>query len=401
MARYLFSSHDGFGLGHTRRNVLVARAVLAADPQARITIVTGLPLRPGWLGDPRLAVVHVPALLKGSDGGYRHADLAVEEALHRRATAFRAAVERTRPDVVVVDRHPYGLAGELRDGLDLAARQGAAVVLGLRDVLDEPAAVRAELAGLGWSGVAQRFDEVLVYGGRVVCDHEAEYGLPVTPRYCGWVVEAAPRLRRDPRLVVITAGGGGDGEAVFRLGAAALARMPAHRALLVAGPYATRTGPDELTADPALAGRMRLVRDAPGCVEIFAGAGAVVQMAGYNATVEALAAGLRPVLVPRRSPRREQAVRAARLAHLGLADTVDEQASPEEVVWLLGRPRTLPPGAVAAAGIGLSGAQTAAAALTQLAGRSHICAPFCAAARPIECATAQNGAQMAPPEERR
>jgi hypothetical protein len=26
---------------------------------------------------------------------------------------------------------------------------------------------------------------------------------------------------------------------------------------------------------------------------------------------------------------------------------------------------------------------------------SPICAPFCAVARPIECATAQNGAQMA------
>jgi predicted glycosyltransferase len=368
MARYLFSSHDGFGLGHTRRNVLVARAVLAADPQASITIVTGLPLRPRWLGDPRLRVVRVPALLKGSDGGYRHAELPFEEALARRSAAFDAAVGAHRPHVVVVDRHPYGIAGELRAGLDRAARHGSALVLGLRDVLDEAAAVRAELAGDGWSGVAATFDETLVYGDRVLCDHEAEYGLPVTPRYCGWVAEAAPRRTRDPRLVVITAGGGGDGDAVFRLGTRAVAAMADRHAVLVAGPYATRDGLDELAADPALGGRMRLVRDAPGCVETFAGAGAVVQMAGYNATAEALAAGLRPVLVPRRTPRREQAVRAGRLAGLGLADVLDEQAPAEEAVWLLRRDRLLAAGALDSAGIHLDGAQRAAAGLAVLAG---------------------------------
>ena len=66
-------------------------------------------------------------------------------------------------------------------------------------------------------------------------------------------------------------------------------------------------------------------------------------MAGYNTTVEALAAGVRPLLVPRRSPRREQAIRATRLASLGLADIVDEDATVDEVSWLLRRPRRLDP----------------------------------------------------------
>jgi predicted glycosyltransferase len=365
MARYLFSSHDGFGLGHTRRNVLVARAVLTLDPDAAVTIVTGLPLRPTWLGDHRLRVVPVPALVKDSAGGYRNGGLTFEQALERRAEIVRTEVDTGTPDVVVVDRHPYGLAGELRDGLDRAAARGAALVLGLRDILDEPAAVRAELAGRGWDGVAGRFDEVLVYGERVLCDHVAEYGLPVAPRYCGWVTDRSPVRRRDPGLVVITAGGGGDGDGVFRLGAGALAQLPGHRGILVAGPYATRSGP---APDPAVAGRLRVLRDAPGCAAILARAGAAVQMAGYNATAEALAAGLRPVLIPRRSPRREQAVRAARLAALGLADIVDEHAAVEEVVWLLRRSRLLPAGSLAEAGITLDGARRAAAAVTALAG---------------------------------
>ncbi|MBA3252146.1 MAG: hypothetical protein H0T66_18010 [Geodermatophilaceae bacterium] len=369
MARYLFASHDGFGLGHVRRNTLIARALLAGEPDAEITIVTGLPMRPAWLGDPRLHVVPVPPLLKDSDGSYHHERLSFEDAIRARAAAFTGAVRAVDPDVVVVDRHPYGLAGELRAGLDLAASRGARLALGLRDVLDAPSVVAAELAGQGWAGVENLYDEVLVYGDPVLCDHEAEYGLPMTPRYCGWVGEPGGRPRhRDEKLLVVTGGGGGDGEAVFRLGAELAAGLAQLHVVLVAGPYATKDIIGALSARALASGRLRLVRDAPGCMDLLARAGRVVQMAGYNSTVEALAAGLRPVLVPRRSPRREQAIRASRLAALGLADVVDESAPAEEVAWLLERSRLLPAGALAAVGIRLDGAARAAAAIGALAG---------------------------------
>ena len=191
VARYLFFSHDGFGLGHVRRNTLVARALLAREPGAEITIVTGLAVRPGWAGLGSMRFVHVPPLLKDSSGSYRTTQATFSEVLERRARTFEAVVADFAPDVVVVDRHPYGVAGELRPGLDRAARSGAALVLGLRDILDDAAIVRRELAGRGWDGAAELYDEVLTYGERVLCDHETEYGLPISPRYCGWVVERA------------------------------------------------------------------------------------------------------------------------------------------------------------------------------------------------------------------
>lgn len=358
MARYLFASHDGFGLGHVRRNTLVARAILAREPEAEIVVVTGLPMRPAWLGQG-VRVVSVPALLKDSAGAYRNPGMSVQQALAARSAAFRAAVDEVRPHVVVVDRHPYGTAGELHDGLHAARRAGAALVLGLRDILDQSAAVEAELAGAGWAGVPELFDEVLVYGERILCDHEREYGLPVTPRYTGWVADRSGPRTREPGLVVVSAGGGGDGAQVFDLGAELAGRLPAARFVVVAGPYATR--------DVTAAGNLTVLRDAPGCAELFARATGVVQMAGYNTTFEALAAGLRPVLVPRRNPRREQAIRASRLTALGVADTVDEGVPAEEVDWLLGRDRLLLPGALAAAGIRLDGAERAAAAVRELA----------------------------------
>ncbi len=363
MNRYLFCSHDGFGLGHVRRNSLIAAAIAELQPEARIVLVTGLAVRPAWLGNGRIDVVRVPPMLKDSEGSYRHAELSFEEAIGRRAAAFRRTIDDFRPDVVVVDRHPYGIAGELRRGLDLARQRGAAVVLGLRDVLDEPQRVRDELSGDGWAGVSDGFDEILVYGAPVLCDHVAEYGLPLRPRYCGWVVERPQPVRREPDLVAVTAGGGGDGEAVFRLGIELARALPGRRTVLVAGPYASRSPLDR----SGLAGRLEVVADLPGCVDLFARAGAVVQMAGYNSTAESLAAGVRPVLVPRRTPRREQAIRASRLAAMGLADVVDEAVPADEVAWLLARPRLVEQAQIEANGLRLDGAERAASALIAIA----------------------------------
>jgi len=366
VTRYLFYSHDGYGLGHVRRNSLIARAVLEISADAEVSVVTGLTARPRWLeASGRVRVHRVPPLLKAPDGSYRHETLSFEDAVRERERIFRALVDAERPDVVVVDRHPYGTAGELRAGLDLARRYGAAVVLGLRDVLDEPSVVRREMEGLGWAGVEEVYDDILVYGARHFLDQAAEYGLALPLRYCGWVVERPAPTEVDPDLLVVAAGGGGDGAGVFELGARLLAEHPEMVGLFAPGPYA---GSDALRRLAELvAGRARIVDPSDACSRWFSRAAAVVCMAGYNSTLEALAAGHRPILVPRRHPRSEQAIRAERLQTLGLADVVPAGADPGDVApWLARRPRLLDEGALAAAGIDLGGAETAAIRLHEL-----------------------------------
>jgi predicted glycosyltransferase len=366
MTTYLFYSHDGFGLGHARRSSLIGRAVLDADPAAEVVLMTGVPARLDWLdAEPRFRVLRMPPLLKDSQGSYRGGALPFEEAVARRRSLFEATVEAHRPDVVVVDRHPYGTAGELRAGLQNAARKGAAVVLGLRDVLDDPGVVTAELEGEGWAGVPELFTSILVYGAPHLVDHVAEYGLPMQPHYCGWVVCAAPRSPLHPKLIAVAAGGGGDGAQVFALGRGLLRLRSDWRGVLAPGPYADlRAG---AVADPEVSGRMQVLQRTTSCDRLFAEAAAVLCMAGYNSTLECLAAGRRPILVPRRSPRREQAIRAWRLAALGLADVVDEGAAAAEVNWLLDRDRSVTDAQLEAAGISLDGAERAAAHLVALA----------------------------------
>jgi predicted glycosyltransferase len=359
VTRYLFYSHDGYGLGHVRRNSLIARAVLDTDPAAQVSLVTGVKVRPRWLRQAARVRVHrVPPMLKSADGSYRHEKLPFGAAVRERERIFATLVDDERPDVVVVDRHPYGTAGELRTGLNLARRRGSALVLGLRDVLDEPSIVREEIRGLGWAGVEDLYDDVLVYGGRHFVDHEAEYGLSLPLHYCGWVVARPGPNRSDSNLLVVAAGGGGDGAAVFEMGA----RLLTHRAdmvgLFAPGPYA---GADAMRRLRRLgSGRVRVVSPLEACGRWFSRAEAILCMAGYNSTLEALAAGRRPILMPRRNPRREQAIRAEWLDGLALADVVEAGADPADVASLLQHPRTLSDGALESAGIDLDGALNAA-----------------------------------------
>jgi predicted glycosyltransferase len=291
--------------------------------------------------------------------------MSFEEAVSRRAAIFAETVDQVRPHVVVVDRHPFGAAGELREGLEMAVRGGSSLVLGLRDILDEPSVIADEMKRRDWAEVPELFEEVLVYGGRRFCDHQEEYGLPVRPTYCGWVVEGPADRPRDPRLLAAAAGGGGDGEAVFRVATQALRRRPTWRGEFAAGPFAD--GHAIRRAAHSLKGRLIVHRAMSECGALFARAGAVVQMAGYNSTFEALMAGQRSVLVPRVHPRREQAIRAERLAGLGLVDVVEPGASSADVARLLEQPRTVGPDSIALAGIDLRGAQRAAARIRRAA----------------------------------
>lgn len=362
MARYLFSSHDGFGLGHARRNTLIAKALLEHDRDAEIVVMSGISPKRWIFSAPNIRVVHVPPLVKGSDGSYASSESTFEEAVAERRRIFSREVESFRPDVVVVDRHPFGVADELRHGLTEARNQGANLLLGLRDVLDDPSIIEGELAGKGWSGATDLFHQFLVYGSRSLCDHQAEYGLPVEPTYCGFVTEVVADSGFERDLLVVAAGGGGDGEQVFRIGAGILSTNPQWKGLLAVGPYANEELLDSLgILEP---GRIEVRRNVQDYASVLSRAFATIQMAGYNSTFEALGAGLRPILVPRRSPRREQAIRATRLAAMGLADVVDFGASHSEIMWLLGQSRLLNPVSLSSAGIHLNGADRAARILS-------------------------------------
>jgi predicted glycosyltransferase len=381
--RFIFYSHDGCGLGHLRRNLAIAAAVTEEDPEASVLLLTGC-IELGAEGlAPNVELVALPALRKLGNGHYgaRRMPISGTELRALRAGLISAAVESFRPDVLLIDKHPMGVRGELREALEQLPEWGGRAVLGLRDILDDPATVREE-----WSrdGVIEfteaHCDRLLIYGNPNVFDFVHEYGLPASlalrARHCGYVVHpdaarplapASPPTR--PPRVLATAGGGEDGRRLLESFAGA-ARSARWEAAMVAGPQASPADQRALRRTAAAAGVEfhSSITDLPNRLPHV---DALVSMGGYNTLSEALSLGTPTLCVPRAHPRTEQLLRARSFASLGLLRLVEpERLSPElvrtEVEALLGRDRR-EVAARAHAVLGFDGARVAATALLELA----------------------------------
>src|SRR5215470_2690907 len=167
-ARVALYSHDTMGLGHMRRNLLIAESLVRGLFEPVVLMIAGAREAGGFAFPPGVDCVTLPALRKDAPGRYasRHLDVALQDLSALRAKTIRAVLDEFEPDVLIVDNVPRGALRELDRALAaLRTRGGTHCVLGLRDVLDEPDIVRWE-----WHRTANEdalrdyYDAVWVYG---------------------------------------------------------------------------------------------------------------------------------------------------------------------------------------------------------------------------------------------
>lgn len=320
-------SHDTLGLGHLRRNLVIAEALAELEPAPEILLVAGAPELRAFPLPPGCDALTLPAIGKDAGGAYSPQRLGTDlgDVLRLRSDVIAAGLRSFDPHLVIVDKVPGGLEGELERALAaLTARGRAHVVLGLRDVLDEESAARHEWERSGATRLVERhYDEVWVYGDPSVYDVVGSCDLPLDVRakttFTGYVGRRGTPAAGTEPFVLCTVGGGQDGAALAR--AFAATPLPAgSRGILVAGPHLPAEERQRLHAVAAVRGDLEIRDFAADCQDLIASASAVVAMAGYNTTVELLAAGVPALLVPRVHPRLEQDIRARHLAARGLVD---------------------------------------------------------------------------------
>lgn len=355
MRRIAFYSYDEHGLGHVRRSIAIAHALSAAAP-ASILLIAGAREAALFRLPEGTDTLALPAPSRDFNGERRGPSIGLDKAgaVRMRARTLRNALAAYKPDVLIVDRLPLGVYDELGASLGVLREMGTRLVLGLREVLDDPARVHAEWARVGALDVLRRsYDAIWVYGDPRVFDPAVEYDMPADlremVRYTGYIdrrpaerpgrASLAARRRElklpEGRLALCALGGGEDGH---RLAAAfAQATLPEGCAgVIVAGPF---MGDDERAALHALAGGrddLRVMDFVPDGDSLIALADDVVAMGGYNTVCEILASDARALVVPRTEPRREQLIRAERLRDLGALDVLEPQRLDAETleVWL-------------------------------------------------------------------
>ncbi len=378
--RFIFYSHDGCGLGHLRRNLAIAAAVTDQAPDASVVLLTGC-IELGAQGlAPNVEIVGLPAIRKLGNGRYgaRRLPVSGPELRSLRAGLISATVESFRPDVLLIDKHPMGVRGELRPALDSLPGWGGQAVLGLRDILDDPATVQEEWTRDGVIEFTEAHcDRVLIYGNPSVFDFVGEYDLAESlvrrARYCGYVVNhAVPAVangRAGRPRVLATVGGGEDGSRLLEAFVAAAATAD-WDATVVAGPQSSPANRRALR-QLALRAGVEFHDSVPDLSLRLQHVDALVSMGGYNTLSEALSLGTPTLCVPRAYPRVEQLIRARAFAGLDLLRMIEpERLSPAaveaEVTALLAADRR-EIAARAHATLGFGGARAAATELLELA----------------------------------
>ncbi|MEE8333416.1 MAG: hypothetical protein V3R85_06170 [Alphaproteobacteria bacterium] len=344
--RVLIYSHDSFGLGHLRRCRAIAHALVAAHHDMSVLILSGSPIIGSFNFRPRVDFVRIPGVIKLRDGDYTSHSLSLEidETLALRESIIRHTAEAFDPDLFIVDKEPLGLRGEVQETLKILKARGVPLVLGLRDVMDDP-----ELLAEEWRrknvmpALRDLYDQIWVYGLPQICNPLEEIALPDSVHhktiYTGYLrrdAEGTGRITRsDPPLdrpyLLITAGGGGDGEALidWALRAYELDSDMAYPALFVLGPFMPQDTQAAFLDRVNRLDHAEAITFDPGFETLLARAAGVVGMGGYNTFCEILSFDKPALIVPRTVPRREQLIRAQRAGDLGLINFLVAGENPD------------------------------------------------------------------------
>jgi predicted glycosyltransferase len=269
--------------------------------------------------------------------------MGLDEAVGFRQSLILQAAKSFRPDILIVDKEPTGFRGEVMPALDYLQGSGCRLVLGIRDVMDEPALLVPEWERKGARDALIRYyDEIWVYGLSDVYQPLAALDLPAQAAqrvtYTGYLrreVPPTPSLTRYPKItkqpfVLVTTGGGGDGDdlidwVISAYEADASLEMPA---LILFGPFIDRDKRRSFMERVARQPKLDVMSFDNKIEHLMQKADAVVAMGGYNTFCEILSFDKRTLIVPRTKPRLEQYIRAVEAERLGLVRMLSDHNEP-------------------------------------------------------------------------
>lgn len=332
--RILIYSHDTFGLGHLRRCRTIAHSLVERFKGLTVLILSGSPIIGNFDYRARVDFIRIPGIIKLYDGDYTSLGLHIDlkDTLSIRESIIRHTARTFAPDLMLVDKEPLGLKGEMAKTLEMLKSTDTRLVLGLRDVMDDPQRLKREWSGGGTIAAMENlYDEIWVYGQEDFIDPLDNMNLSPIIRnkmiYTGYLPRALPKETelpvtldvREP-YVLVTPGGGGDGMTMvdWVLRAYESDNSLPLGALIVLGPFMPHEARDDFIERCKNLDRVDVITFDSRLEVLMENSACVVSMAGYNTFCEILSYDKRVLFLPRTEPRKEQLIRALRAQELGL-----------------------------------------------------------------------------------
>ncbi|MGH7491491.1 MAG: glycosyltransferase family protein [bacterium] len=331
-------------MGNIRRTLSICERLTQEIPSLSILIVTGSPVIHAMRIPHKVDYVKLPCLSRDEQETFsaKYWDMNMQELIHFRSELIASCIKRFNPNLIVVDKKPLGLDGELLEALTYVKKylKKTRIILGLRDVLDEPATtIPIWQKNRYYEGIRDYYDQVWIYGSRKIFDAAKEYQMPdlVAQKviYTGFLGRSRPSISPNALraklglngelFVLVMAGGGGDGFPILSTYIKGIRNhygLPHSRSLLISGPEMPTAQRCDLAHCCQADTSLNFLEFSDEIETILSSADVVVSMGGYNTICEILSFRKKAVIIPRVYPVKEQYVRAQVLANMGLIEMI-------------------------------------------------------------------------------
>lgn len=354
-------SHDAYGLGNIRRMLAICEYLLKSNPNLSILLVSGSPMLHDFRLPPGLDYIKLPCLNRGwGQMAVKYLNADIESILRLRSEIILAAARNYQPDLVLVDKKPTGIEGELQPTIEYLKHNlpKTKFILLLRDILDTPEKTIAEWQRENYYHLVETlYDRILVVGMQEIFDLVREYrfGKAIADklRYCGYIrkdsglknrrtIRQELGISKDEKLILVTPGGGEDGYYLISNYLRGLAQQRDNfteqniRTLIFCGAEMPPQHQRQIYQQARELPGVTIKEFTNDMMSYINTADLVVSMCGYNTITEVLQKGRKAIVVPRIKPGREQLIRAQSMAKAGLIQTIHpEELNPDLLVKII------------------------------------------------------------------
>ncbi|PSB05905.1 glycosyltransferase [Pleurocapsa sp. CCALA 161] len=342
--RIMVYSHDAYGLGNISRMLSICKYLLKSISNLSILLISGSPMLQSFRLPQGLDYIKLPCLNRGSSGEmavkYLNAD--IESILNLRSELILAAAKNYQPDLVLVDKKPSGIQGELKSTIDYLKNYlpNTKFVLLLRDILDTPEKTIQEWHKENYYQIVEStYDRLLVVGMPEIFDLVQEYqfsqAIASKVRFCGYIrkdsglknrrtIRQELGIKSNEKLVLVTPGGGEDGYYLINNYLTGVAQNQAYfsqqkiRSLIFCGAEMSPEQQQQIYQQARQLPGVTTLEFTNDLMSYVNTADMVISMCGYNTITEVLQKGKKAIVVPRTKPGQEQLIRAQAMAKAGL-----------------------------------------------------------------------------------
>jgi predicted glycosyltransferase len=334
----------------------ICKYLLDTVPGLSILLISGSPVVHSFRMPVGLDYIKLPCLGRNESNelSAKYLGTQTQEITQLRADLIRSTVANFKPNLILVDKKPYGLEGELKPTLTYLKTHSpqTKLVLLLRDILDDPEITIGEWSKNGYyEALHWYYDQILVVGMPEIFDLTQEYQFPASVaekvKFCGYIrrdygrkppqlIHQELQIKANEKLVLVTPGGGGDGYRLvetYLQGLGENTHTAKIKSLIICGPEMPPAKREKIAQISQQLDGVQVSEFTDDMASYLNATDAVVSMGGYNTICEILSLSKRAVVVPRIKPVEEQWIRAQRMADFGLFTAIHpEKLTPQHLM---------------------------------------------------------------------